>query len=99
LPIADGVSAPPRLNVRYLTQQRNFLHENETVCWRWPPKGLLAKGAVLMENNCAIDQAELEKLSYEFPDDALEISAIAGGERTDKITLYYCTALYFCPAP
>jgi len=51
-----------------------------------------------MENNCAIDQTEIENLCYEFPDETLEI-ATAGGEKGGKITLYYCTALYFCPAP
>jgi hypothetical protein len=62
-------------------------------------KGLLAaKAGVPMENNCAIDQAEFE-FSYEFPDETLEIAAVTGGEKTNRITLYYCTALYFCPAP
>ena len=53
-----------------------------------------------MQNNCAIDQTEIENLSYEFSDEALEIAA--GGEKVaGNITLYYyyCTALYFCPAP
>jgi hypothetical protein len=52
-----------------------------------------------MENSCAIDQIELEKLSYEFPDEALEIAAVMGGEKVGNITLYYCTGLYFCPGP
>ena len=54
-----------------------------------------------MENSCASDQVELEKLSYEFPDEALEIAAVTGGEKVGNITLYYyyCTALYFCPSP
>lgn len=51
-----------------------------------------------MENSCASDQVELEKLSYEFPDEALEI-AVTGGEKVAaNITLYYCT-VYFCPNP
>jgi len=39
-------------------------------------------------------------LCYEFSDKALEIEAANGREkRTGNITLYYCTALYFCPGP
>ena len=49
----------------------------------------------MMKNNCAIDQTELETLSGEFADEALEIAALAGGENVGNITLYYCTALYF----
>jgi hypothetical protein len=52
-----------------------------------------------MENSCAIDQTELEKLSYEFPDQALEIAAIPGGAKAANITLSYCTGLNFCPGP
>ena len=52
-----------------------------------------------MEDNCAIDQTELEKLSCEFPDDALESAAITGGEKVGNITLSYCTGLNFCPGP
>lgn len=51
-----------------------------------------------MENNCALDWIELEILSEQFPDEALERVAVARAD-TDKITLYYCTALYFCPGP
>ena len=52
-----------------------------------------------MEDDCAADQTELDKLVYEFPDETLEIAA--GGEKAGNITLYYyyCTALYFCPGP
>jgi hypothetical protein len=53
----------------------------------------------VMEDNCAIDQTELEKLSYEFPDDAMESAAITGGEKVGNITLSYCTGLNFCPGP
>ena len=54
-----------------------------------------SKGAA-MENNCAIDQTELENLSYEFSDEALEIAAAGGEKVAGNITLYhyYCTALY-----
>ena len=52
-----------------------------------------------MKNSCAIDQRELEMLSYELADEALEIAAIADGKQVGNITLYYCTALYFCPGP
>jgi hypothetical protein len=52
-----------------------------------------------MENNCAIDRMELEMLSEQFPDEALESAVTACAEKKDKITLYYCTALYFCPGP
>jgi len=52
-----------------------------------------------MKNNYAIDQAELEMLSDEFADETLEVAAVAGCEKVGKITLYYCTALYFCPGP
>jgi hypothetical protein len=52
-----------------------------------------------MEDNCAIDQTELENLSYEFPDDALESAATTGGEKVGNITLSYCTGLNFCPGP
>jgi hypothetical protein len=53
----------------------------------------------IMEDNCAIDQTELEKLSYESPDGALESAAITGGEKAGNITLSYCTGLNFCPGP
>jgi hypothetical protein len=51
-----------------------------------------------MENNCAIDQTELENLTNEFSDEALEIAAIGAEKVAGNITLYYyyCTALYFC---
>ena len=52
-----------------------------------------------MENNRAIDQTKLENLSYEFSDEALEIAARGGKKVAGNITLYYCTALYFCPGP
>jgi hypothetical protein len=60
---------------------------------------LAAEGQGGMEDNCAIDQTELEKLSCEFPDDALESAAITGGEKVGNITLSYCTGLNFCPGP
>ncbi len=53
------------------------------------PKGAHGK-------NCAIDQTEIENLCYGFPGETLEIAA--GGEIGDKITLYYCTAVYSCRA-
>jgi hypothetical protein len=58
-------------------------------CWR------------TMKDICATDQTELDTLIYEFPDEALEIAAVTGGEKVGNITLYYyyCTALYFCPSP
>jgi hypothetical protein len=56
-----------------------------------------AKGGP-MENNRAINQTEIESLYYEFPDETLEIAA-ADGEKAGRITLYICTALYFCPGP
>jgi hypothetical protein len=54
-----------------------------------------------MKDICAADQTELDKLIYEFPDEALEIAAVTGGEKVGNITLYYyyCTALFFCPSP
>ena len=51
-----------------------------------------------MESNRAIDQTEIENLYSEFPDETLEIVA-ADGEKAGRITLYICTALYFCPGP
>jgi hypothetical protein len=51
-----------------------------------------------MENNC--DQTEFVAFGFEISDEALEIAA---ANRADKaaanITMYYCTALYFCPGP
>jgi hypothetical protein len=60
----------------------------------------LVKGGCYMENNCA-RPAEVENLSYEFSDEALEIAATGGEKVAGNITLYYyyCTALYFCSAP
>jgi hypothetical protein len=52
-----------------------------------------------MENNSALDRTELEMLSEQFPDQALENAATTRADEADKITLYYCTALYFCPGP
>ena len=57
------------------------------------------KRGCVMENNCAIDRTELERLSYEFSDDALEIAAVAAGEKVGNITLSYCTGLNLCPGP
>jgi hypothetical protein len=68
------------------------------VCWCCR-LNLAAKRGVFMEDNCAIDQTELENLSYEFPDDALESAATTGGEKVGNITLSYCTGLNFCPGP
>jgi hypothetical protein len=34
----------------------------------------------MTKNNCAIDQTELETLSGEFADEALEIAMLAGGD-------------------
>jgi hypothetical protein len=51
-----------------------------------------------MENNC--DQTEFVAFWSSISDEALEIAA---ANRADKaaanITMYYCTALYFCPGP
>jgi hypothetical protein len=50
-----------------------------------------------MENNFAVDQTEPEGLSYEISDDVLEIAAAARTDGGNNITMYFCTALYFCP--
>jgi hypothetical protein len=50
-----------------------------------------------MENNFAVDQTEPEGLSYEISDDVLEIAAAARTNGGNNITMYFCTALYFCP--
>jgi len=54
-----------------------------------------------MKDICTADQTELDKPIYEFPDEALELAAVTGGEKVGNITLYYyyCTALFFCPSP
>jgi len=49
-----------------------------------------------MENNC--DQAELAPFDYEISDESLEIAAASGADKSN-ITLWYCTALYFCLGP
>jgi hypothetical protein len=49
-----------------------------------------------MENNC--DQAELAPFDYEISDESLEIAAASDADKSN-ITLWYCTALYFCPGP
>ena len=51
-----------------------------------------------MKDSRAIDRTEIENLNYEFPDETLEIAATPG-EKAGRITLYICTALYFCPGP
>jgi hypothetical protein len=50
-----------------------------------------------MKNNFAVDQTEPEVLSYEVSDDVLEIAAAARTDGGNNITMYFCTALYFCP--
>jgi hypothetical protein len=52
-----------------------------------------------MENNSPLDRDELQMLTEQFSDDALEIAAAARSDEVDRITLYFCTALYFCPGP
>ena len=50
--------------------------------------------------DCALDQADVEILCYEFSDEVLEFEAALGREKgLGNITLWYCTALYFCPGP
>jgi hypothetical protein len=43
------------------------------------------------------DQTEEMILAYEVSDEALETAA--GNAIAGHLTLYYCTALYFCPGP
>lgn len=51
-----------------------------------------------MENNC--DQTELVAFGFEISDEALEIAAASSADKAlANITMYYCTALYFCPGP
>jgi hypothetical protein len=51
-----------------------------------------------MESNSAIHQTNVENLFYDFPDETLEIAATKD-EGASPITLYVCTALYYCPGP
>jgi hypothetical protein len=51
-----------------------------------------------MENNC--DQTEFGAFGSEISDEALEIAATNSADKAwANITMYYCTALYFCPGP
>jgi hypothetical protein len=51
-----------------------------------------------MENNC--DQTEFVAFGFEISDEALEIAAANSADKASaNITMYYCTALYFCPGP
>jgi hypothetical protein len=43
------------------------------------------------------DQNEENFLIYEIPDEELE--AYVGMEKANSITLWVCTAQYFCPGP
>jgi hypothetical protein len=53
-----------------------------------------------MGNVSAFEQIDCEILFCEFSDEALEVQANKPRETTiGNITLYYCTALYFCPGP
>jgi hypothetical protein len=51
-----------------------------------------------MGTDCAFKK--LSMLYCEFSGEALEIQAVGVRENPiGNITLYYCTALYFCPGP
>jgi hypothetical protein len=41
-----------------------------------------------MKDICAADQTELDKLIYEFPDEALEIAAVTGGEKVGNCAVF-----------
>ena len=51
-----------------------------------------------MAKDCTLSEADHEMLYCEISDEALEIQA-RRETATGNITLYYCTALYFCPGP
>ena len=56
------------------------------------------EGIGAMENNC--DQTEFVAFGFEISDEALEIAAASSADKAlANITMYYCTALYFCPGP
>jgi hypothetical protein len=56
------------------------------------------EGIGAMENNC--DQTEFGAFGSDISDEALEIAAANSADKASaNITMYYCTALYFCPGP
>ena len=42
---------------------------------------------------------EVGLLNYDISDEALETSAAIEPDKPSNITMYFCTALYFCPGP
>jgi hypothetical protein len=51
-----------------------------------------------MENNC--DHTDFGAFGSEISDEALEIAAANSADQASaNITMFYCTALYFCPGP
>jgi hypothetical protein len=56
------------------------------------------EGIGAMENNC--DHTDFGAFGSEISDEALEIAAANSADKAwANITMYYCTALYFCPGP
>jgi hypothetical protein len=47
----------------------------------------------------SIEQTEQTILTKEISDDALEAAAGSWGAMKWPYTMYYCTALYWCPGP
>jgi len=52
-----------------------------------------------MGRDAAFKEADHELLYCEFPDEALETAAGVRENPIGNITMYFCTALYFCPGP
>jgi hypothetical protein len=44
-----------------------------------------------------LDHSEEEILTHKISDEALE--TVAGSQKTENYTLYFCTALDLCPGP
>jgi hypothetical protein len=52
----------------------------------------------MSDTTIGLDQTE-QILTYEVPDEALEIAAGTGNEKAGRYTLFFCTALDMCPGP
>lgn len=48
-------------------------------------------------NEMIYDQNKEEPLTYEIPDEVLEIAACTNCETLGNFTQWICTAVYFCP--
>jgi hypothetical protein len=50
-------------------------------------------------NKMTLDQNEEELFTYDVSDEVLELAGCAETAKTNTLTQWICTALYFCPGP